>query len=170
MAKMEESITEIVRGLSNVKLSIRHKSFELLNALPHDAALSSLVDIATHNADYLQRSGAMEAVLIMDKVYGLNLLVRLLSDSDEHIRYHAAGLLGDYGNTEVAKTLWDYAQSDPVPDVRYVIVWTLGKIGGKDTIPILQQIQSTDIDTNFEGDEISRAARNAIELILSRPE
>jgi HEAT repeat protein len=112
-----------------------------------------------------------EAIGVLGALFGseaTETLRKLLADPDPIVRGNACGILQDVIGTAAIPELLHAAERDIDPNVRINAIWTIGKIGTRSCIPTLETIVANDPAVDFEGRAIARAAKDAIESIVSR--
>ncbi|KAB2902998.1 MAG: HEAT repeat domain-containing protein [Anaerolineae bacterium] len=105
-------------------------------------------------------------IIKLDLALGIRLLLPFLSSTNIDKRWYVTGLLGRYGNNEVVEPLINLLEHEPIPEVRNLAAFSLGKLGDKRALKILQFIKEHDDSKDYEGRSIADTARQAIESIL----
>lgn len=92
-------------------------------------------------------------------------LIEYLISKDGNQRRLAASALGKIGNSNAAQPLMDLIRNEDKPQVKQYAIKALGAIGESIALPLLEKIQSD----QKEKDYVRQAAKNAKELINSKP-
>jgi HEAT repeat protein len=111
------------------------------------------------------RCDAAEALLRIDSEKNLDLIVPLLKDSIESVRWNTCGLLHDFGSSRAVPELIRVLLSDPESAVRGMAAWAIGAIGDESAIPVLRQVANTDNGTDRDGRRVSDFAMQAVDQI-----
>lgn len=114
------------------------------------------------------RIGAAEAILRINPESGTPLVLSLLKDPENHVRWYICGLLHDFGDTRAVEPLVKLMQTDPDSDVRYIACYALSEIGDMRALSALRWVQQNDRGTDYEGRRVSEMAGEAIQSILAR--
>jgi HEAT repeat protein len=144
-----------------------------------DSALSELLDIdkpllidaltrLLSDNDSGIRVSVAEAFLRIDPEVGMLLVVSLLKDPRDHVRWYVCGLLHDFGDSRATEYLIELVQTDPDADVRYVACYALSELGDRRSLEVLWRVQQNDLGTDYEGRRISEMAEEAIQRINAR--
>lgn len=117
-----------------------------------------------------QRSGnircdAAAAALFVDRKQGVDVILPLLQDKLDYVRYHACGLLHDFGDEQAIGPLIQCMKSDPSPQVRGIAAYALGGIGNNKATPALKETAKNDHEVDQVGYTPSFCAQEAIKDI-----
>jgi hypothetical protein len=93
--------------------------------------------------DLEMRCRAATALCLLDRENCI-LLIPLLQDLEDGVRWHICGLLHDFGNDKTIIPLTHIAKTDKAVGVRVQATSALGRIGGKNIMPTLEWIRDND--------------------------
>ncbi len=114
------------------------------------------------------RCRASLAALLIDETRGIDLVLPLLNDPDNVVRWHVCGLMHDFGNFRAVASLIERMRADPNPQVRGTAAWALGAIGDPAALPALKAIVELDHEEDVQGWRPSDYAKDAIDEILEK--
>jgi hypothetical protein len=123
------------------------------------------------NDDDLEaRCAACEAVLWVDAERGVPLVLPLLGDPDEVVRWWACECLWRFGDDRAVAPLVVALRSDGDAQVRGSAAGALGRLGGPAVIPALLAAMASDHEEDIHGHTPSRCAAMALDDILGTEE
>ena len=145
----------------------RDDAMAALKGLDRQLVISTLQDLI-RNPDPELRCDAAEALLRIDSEKTVDLIIPLLTDSTESVRWNTCGLLHDFGSMRAVPALVRVLLHDPEGSVRGMAAWALGAIGDSAAIPALRQATESDTGTDHEGRRVRDFAVQAIQEIQGR--
>ena len=111
------------------------------------------------------RCRATTALLFVDAGRTLELVLPLLRDPDDVVRWHACGCLHDFGDDRAVGPLAAVLARDPDPQVRGTAAYALGGIGSPAAIPALLRALGDD-ERDLHGHSASSCTATALDDIL----
>ena len=116
------------------------------------------------------RSTVCEALLRMDVRPAVELVLPLLFDRDDFVRWHVCGCLHDFGDERAVDPLIRVMQSDSDAQVRGTAAYALGGIASPAAIPALLSAMECYHETDILGHSASSCAATALDEILGTEE
>jgi HEAT repeat protein len=110
------------------------------------------------------------AVLLVNADEGLPLVLPLLEDPEDTVRWHTCGCLHEAGDDRAIVPLVRVLQSDKDPQVRGTAAYALGGIGSPAAIPALIAALESDHEYDGLGHSASSCAATALDDILGTNE
>ncbi len=160
-------IVEILSRFHSFEPGARENALAALKRLDLQYVMSVLGELV-RNPDPDLRCDAAEALLRIDSAKALDLVIPLLTDSIESVRWNVCGLLHDFANWQAVPPLVRVLLHDPAGCVRMMAAWALGGIGDTLAIPALQEAVDSDPGTDHEGRSVRDTAMQAIQDIEGR--
>nr|WP_052295052.1 HEAT repeat domain-containing protein [Oscillochloris trichoides] len=143
------------------------KIVQHLNSVDQDRVFN-LFDSLLRDPDLEVRDCAIKMLMGFNPNRGVDLIIPLLTDTEEAWRWYICGALADYGDERAIEPLIQVLLNDPDDDTRYMAVVALGNIGDAQVIPVLQLVEEKDNGMDFEGRRISVRASKALSDIRAR--
>ena len=148
---------ELARLLEHADLRVRQEA-QFALADRGSEGTSALAATARQNRNQLARLHGIwglgqigarftEAVLPAQTASGIDLLVKLLSDSDPEVRAQASKVLGDLRYSKAFRPL-ENALKDPSPRVQFFSAISLGKFGRVEAVPALYALLKQNADAD----------------------
>jgi HEAT repeat protein len=128
----------------------------------HDASGLPLVRDALRHVDFRIRLAAAVSFLRMDYETAKPLVVESLESRDPLVRSNAYRVVGQNADRSVTAQIVAAARKEPDTYAKAEAFWTLGQIGGVDTIPLLLEALPG------EDEEVRHASAEALILISDR--
>jgi HEAT repeat protein len=116
------------------------------------------------------RCRAILALLFLDAGRAIDLVLPMLADPEETVRWHACGCLHDFGDERAVGPLVAVLAGDPDPQVRGTAAYALGGIGSPAAIPALLDALEADHELGAVGHSASSCAATALDDILGTDE
>lgn len=116
------------------------------------------------------RCRAILALLFVDVGRAIGLVLPMLDDPEDTVRWHACGCLHDFGDERAVGPLVTVLAGDPDPQVRGTAAYALGGIGSPAAIPALLEAMDTDHEPDCLGHSASSCAATALDDILGTDE
>ena len=139
-----------------------------MRAAGADALFPFLVPMLA--GDNEARCEACEAILRADPVRGLELVLPLLNDLDDGVRYFACECLAEFGGEVAVPALLSVLRSHTDPSLRCTAAMGLGKQGGPEVIPALLAAMASDHEFDELGHSPSHCASSALDDVLGTEE
>jgi HEAT repeat protein len=121
-----------------------------------------------HDPDVEVRCQASRAILLIDAKEGMELLLPLLDDPDDAMRWDICGLMHDFGDERAVEGLIERMKNDPDPQIRGTAAYALGGIGSPRAIPALTETLNNDHEVDQLGYTPSFCAKGAIDEIQGK--
>jgi HEAT repeat protein len=150
-------------------LDDRDRAVEKMRAAGTDVIFPLLIPMLI-DVDPERRSNACEAVLLVDAQRGVPLVLPLLRDPDEGVRWWACDCLRQHGDERAAAPLIGVLQSDDDAEVRGAAARALGRLGGPAVIPALLAALAADHEEDIHGHSPAWSAALALDEILGTEE
>jgi HEAT repeat protein len=150
-------------------LDDRSRAVVEMRAAGTDAIFPLLIRMLV-DADPDARSVACEAVLLVDAERGVPLVLPLLRDPDDGVRWWACDCLWQHGDDRAVAPLIAIQQTNGDAQVRGAAARGLGRLGSPAVIPALLAAMAADREEDIHGDSPSRCAAMAIDDILCAEE
>lgn len=147
----------------------RRHAVAQMRAVGVDVMFPHAVARLTH-ADWQIRHDAATLVLKLDASRGVELVLPLLHDRDETVRWHVCGCLHDFGDERAVGPIAAVLESDPDPQMRTQAAYALGGIASPAAIPALLRALDTDHEEDIKGYSPSWCAATALDEILGTDE
>lgn len=106
------------------------------------------------------------AIFYVAPIDGLDLLLGLLDDVENVVRWYACGLLHDIGDQRAIEPLIRLMKTDSDPQVRNTAAYALGGIGDARAIPALIETMDNDHEFDELGHSASSCAATALDDIM----
>ncbi len=132
-------------------------------------AVFSLLIPMFNDDDLVARSTACAAVLRVDAERGVPLVLPLLSDLHDNVRWWVCYLLVSYGDGRAVAPLVAALPSDADPLVRGQAAVALGRLGGPAVIPALLAAMAADHEDDTQGFTPSWHAAMALNRVPGHP-
>lgn len=116
------------------------------------------------------RCRAILALLFLDTGRGIDLVLPMLRDPEDTVRWQACGCLHDFGDERAVGPLIAVLAGDPDPQVRGTAAYALGGIGSPAAIPALLAAMDTDHEWDELGHSAASSAATALDDILATDE
>lgn len=143
----------------------RDRAVAEMRAAGRDAVFPLLIPLL--NDDDLEvRCAAYEAVLWVDPERGVPLVLPLLGDPGEVVRWCVCGCLGQFGDDRAVAPLVAVLRSDGDAQVRGTAALALGRLGGPAVIAVLLAAMANDHEEDIHGHTPSSCAATALDEIL----
>ncbi|MEO8391658.1 MAG: HEAT repeat domain-containing protein [Chloroflexota bacterium] len=158
-------------ALFDSNTQIREMTISILHLVPIEPCVDLLLKILQSDTEPLIRSQAIHAIGLITIPYSLiavGTLMLILDDENEVsvVRAYAAEVLGLLKYQPAASHIVKYL-GDVSPSVRYMCAYSLGLLGNKSQIPLLENLTSD--EAVFEGwGTVADAAKEGIEEIIGR--
>jgi HEAT repeat protein len=110
-------IRQILSRFHSFEIGIKDQAIVELKLMDRQYVMSALRKLI-ENQDPDLRCDALEALLVIDKAINLDVIVQLLEDPFESVRWNTCGLLHDYGTNAVVPNLVRVLVYDPEGSVR----------------------------------------------------
>lgn len=160
-------IISLLRGWENKDAKDRDKVLNEMRSFDREKLIDTLNNLLYDPDPYLQ-SYAIDVLRALDKQRALSLLLPLLNAPEAGLRWFICDLLVDDGDERAVEPLTKVLLEDPDGGVRLMAAVALKHIGDTRAIPSLQYAMNHDMGTDEEGRPIDKAAKEAIDAILSR--
>ena len=121
-----------------------------------------------HNASDEDRCDAAWVLLDLNSQAYLDILLQLLKDSSETVRWFLCGALRNVNDDRCIAPLLDIILYDPSAGVRYLACETIMVIGDYRAIPTLTIVSENDNGQDYEGRTVKEMALWAIDEIKKR--
>jgi HEAT repeat protein len=164
--RLREQIARIIEP-SMDRLKYRDDCLKELREIGSTKALPFLSKLLA-DADGEYRCEAALLILSLGSE-GIPLVLPLLRDSQDWVRWNVAGYLGDFGET-VIEPLIEVLKTDADPGVRGQAASALGRVGSPQSIPPLLEALDHDNETDSLGYSPSFIASQALDNILGSNE
>jgi HEAT repeat protein len=116
------------------------------------------------------RCRAILALLFVDTGRAIDLVLPMLDDPDDTVRWQACGCLHDFGDERAVGPLVTVLVGDPDPQVRGTAAYALGGVGSPAAIPALLEALDSDHEPDSLGHSASSCAATALDDILGTDE
>ena len=116
------------------------------------------------------RCRAILALLFLDAGRAIDLVLPMLNDPEDAVRWHACGCLHDFGDERAVGPLVMVLAVDPDPQVRGTAAYALGGVGSPAAIPALLEALDSDYEPDDLGHSASSCAATALDDILGTNE
>jgi HEAT repeat protein len=162
-----KGISRLLAALHETDRIARDKALADVKGLDPGVSLGILTRMLKDQDPDL-RCDAAEALLRIDAMLAIDLVLPLLRDGDDSVRWYTCGLLHDFGDKRALASLVDLVLSDPHCDVRSTAAYALGAIGDTTVLPALRQVVELDMGADSWGHTVREVATEAISQILAR--
>lgn len=139
-----------------------------LRSMDHATTIKQITRVL-HHSDPKNRCRAMELLLLIDASETLELVLPLLNDPIDFVRYNLLLTLCDTSSRDrrLVDPLIHALAQDANADVRSMAAFLLGAIGDEKAIPALQLAISQDFSIDYEGETVSRLAAKALDSLTT---
>jgi len=158
-------IISLIRGW--IDKNTRDKILNEMRSLDREKLMDVLNSLLYDSDPYLQ-SYAIDVLMALDRQHAVSLLLPLLNASEAEMRWFICDLLADDGDERAIEPLIKVLLEDPDDSVRLMAAVALRHIGDTRAIPSLEYAMNHDKGADEEGRRIDKAAKEAINAILSR--
>jgi HEAT repeat protein len=146
----------------------RDTAVSILQATGYDVLLPLLAQMLSEDAE--TRCKASEALLRLDADRGRELVLPLLNDLADGVRYYACECLAKYGGRGAVPALLSVLKSHPDASLRCSAAMGLGQNGGPGVIPDLLAAMASDHEVDEQGYTPSHCAKVALDEMLGTEE
>lgn len=166
---MDNTISNIVsKTIKTLPVEITQGEAELFNSLPANEVVSALDYLIHSESNPSVVSRAFDALLKIESFDRVSYLINLADNYPDKWGLICYQSLSNFQDNRAIKKLCDVAQNDKDPNIRFVAIESLGKIGNESIIPVLKHIKTHDNGVDFEGIPVATIANHTIEKIRQK--
>lgn len=163
------SVKDIVmKTISSLPVEITEGEALLFNSFPINDVVPVLKNLVNEQTDATLSSRAFDALLKLNEFDKVLYLINLFDESSVDWQLVCCRHLSRFKDKRAVIKLCDIAMNATDPDVRYTAVESLGRIGDKSTIPVLEHVKMHDIGEDYEGFRIADMAGHSIDRIIAK--
>jgi len=160
-------IETLFSSLHEADLNRRDSLIEQLRVAQTTAIIDELQELL-HKGTTSDKCDASEVLCRVDPQKYLNTVTSLLNDNDADIRWHACGLIYDWGDHSYSDLMIRILRSDVDPGVRVLAADCLGRFGGGTAVQGLREASEIDMGIDLLGRSVRAAAQQAVMVILKQ--
>ncbi|MBB6100037.1 HEAT repeat protein [Deinobacterium chartae] len=167
---MEEFYKEAVRNIVNGSTGpeVANSDFESLLDFPQDDVIRALEHIFVESKESFEKSRVLDALSRLPGYDFVAFLVNQFDSANSRWQEAICRELGELKDQRAISKLTEVMLNHPEPDLRFIAVEQIEKIGNTEVISGLQNVVDNDTGEDFEGFPISDRANQAIESIRQR--